>query len=301
MSAANSQVLFPPRAQFCSQSCTSDLSLEHQFSCSSPAGPSIWPTVPSWFSRALSYFAFHRCDKILTKSNSGRKGFISAYSLQSVVKGSQGRNLEAGTEVEEAIEERCFLARFSWFVQLIQLRTPCPVVAPHSGLGLLISTINLENAPQIIPTGQSDGVNFLFFQAFFFIRYFLHLHFKCYPQSPLYPPPTLLPNPPTPASWPWHSPVLGRMIFARPRASPPIDGRLGHPLLHMQLETQLWGGGVLVSSYCCSTYRVADPFSSLGTFSSSFIRGPMFHPIDDCEHPLMCLPGTGIGSDGAHR
>jgi hypothetical protein len=31
------------------------------------------------------------------------------------------------------------------------------------------------------------------------------------------------------------------MIFARPRASPPIDGRLGHPLLHMQLETQLWG------------------------------------------------------------
>jgi hypothetical protein len=31
------------------------------------------------------------------------------------------------------------------------------------------------------------------------------------------------------------------MIFARPRASLPIDGWLGHPLLHMQLETQLWG------------------------------------------------------------
>ena len=31
------------------------------------------------------------------------------------------------------------------------------------------------------------------------------------------------------------------MIFTRPRASPPIDRRLGHPLLHMQLETQLWG------------------------------------------------------------
>jgi hypothetical protein len=38
----------------------------------------------------------------------------------------------------------------------------------------------------------------------------------------------------------------------------------------MQLETQLWG--LLVSSYCCSCYRAADPFSSLGTFSSSFIR-----------------------------
>ena len=113
------------------------------------------------------------------------------------------------------------------------------------------------------------------------------------PKSPN-PPSTLLPNPPTPTSWPWHSPVLGHMIFTRPRASPPIDGQLGHPLLHMQLETQLWG--VLVSSYCCSSYRVADPFSSLGTFSSSSIGGPVFHPIDDCEHPLLYFPGTGIDS-----
>ena len=62
----------------------------------------------------------------------------------------------------------------------------------------------------------------------------------------------------------------------------------------MQLETRALG--VLVSSYCCSTYRVADPFSSLGTFSSSSIGGPVFHPIDDCEHPLLYLPGTGIAS-----
>jgi hypothetical protein len=52
--------------------------------------------------------------------------------------------------------------------------------------------------------------------------------------------------------------------------------------------------GVLVSSYC-SSYRVADPFSSLGTFSSSFIRGPVFHPIDG-EHPLLYLLGIGIES-----
>jgi hypothetical protein len=25
-------------------------------------------------------------------------------------------------------------------------------------------------------------------------------------------------------------------------------------------------------------------------------RGPVIHPIDDCEHPLLCLPGTGIAS-----
>jgi hypothetical protein len=59
----------------------------------------------------------------------------------------------------------------------------------------------------------------LFFVFFFqfFIRYFLHLHFKCYPESPLYPSPTLLLYPPTPTSWPWCSPVLGHIKFARPR------------------------------------------------------------------------------------
>jgi hypothetical protein len=102
----------------------------------------------------------------------------------------------------------------------------------------------------------------------------------------------LLYNLPTPASWPWHSPVPGHMIFSSPRASPPIDGQLGHPLLHMQLKTELWG----LSSNCCSSYRVADPFSSWDTFSTSFIRGPVFHPIDDCGHPLLYLPGTGIAS-----
>ena len=62
----------------------------------------------------------------------------------------------------------------------------------------------------------------------------------------------------------------------------------------MQLEKQ--AVGVLVSSYCCSIYRVADPFISLGTFSSSSTGGPVLHPIADYEHPLLCLPGTGIAS-----
>jgi hypothetical protein len=55
----------------------------------------------------------------------------------------------------------------------------------------------------------------------------------------------------------------------------------------MQLET--WAPGVMVSLYCCSTSRVADPFSSLGTFSSSSIGGPVIHPIADCEHLLLFL------------
>ena len=51
-----------------------------------------------------------------------------------------------------------------------------------------------------------------------------------------------------------------------------------------------------VSTYCCSTYRVADLFSSLGTFSRSSIGGPVIHPIADCEHPLLCLLGPGVVS-----
>ena len=46
----------------------------------------------------------------------------------------------------------------------------------------------------------------------------------------------------------------------------------------------------------CSIYRVADPFSSLGAFSSFSIESPVFHPIDDCEHPLLYLSGTGKAS-----
>jgi hypothetical protein len=112
------------------------------------------------------------------------------------------------------------------------------------------------------------------------------------PKSPI-PSPQLL-YPPTPTSWPWCSPVLRHIKFARQGASFPNDGRLNHLLLHMQLETR--APVVLVCSYCCSTYRVADSFSSLGTFYSSSIGGPVIHPIADCENPLLCLLGPGIAS-----
>jgi hypothetical protein len=125
---------------------------------------------------------------------------------------------------------------------------------------------------------------------FFLIRYFPHLHFQCYPKSPLYP--ARFPYLPTPPLWPWRSPILGHIKFASP----------------MGLSFHWWptrpsfdtyaardkSSGVLVSSYCCSTYRVAVPFSSLGTFSSFSIGGPVIHPIADCEHPLLCLLDPGI-------
>ena len=54
---------------------------------------------------------------------------------------------------------------------------------------------------------------FFYYYYEYFIRYFLHLHFQCYPKSLPYPP---LPYPPTPTSWPWLSLVLRHIKFARP-------------------------------------------------------------------------------------
>jgi hypothetical protein len=113
-------------------------------------------------------------------------------------------------------------------------------------------------------------------------------------KSPI-PSPTLLPYPPTPTSWPWCSPVLGHIKFVRPRGlSSQWWPTRPSSAMHMQLEIRALG--VLVSLYCSSTCRVAEPFSSLGTFSSSSIGGPVFHPIADCEHPLLYLLGPGVVS-----
>ena len=92
-------------------------------------------------------------------------------------------------------------------------------------LGLCFSSNNMSS-PNFRAYESLAGLTSLksWFFYNFFIIYFLHLQFKCNPESPLYPPPTLLPNPPTPASRPWHFPVLRYIIFARPRASLPSDG-----------------------------------------------------------------------------
>jgi hypothetical protein len=92
----------------------------------------------------------------------------------------------------------------------------------------------------------------------------------------------------------WRSPVLGHIKFTISRGlssqwQPIRPSSATHAARDMS-------SGVLGSSYCCSTYRVADPFISLGAFSSFSIGGPVFHPIDDCEHPLLYLTGAGIAS-----
>ena len=56
------------------------------------------------------------------------------------------------------------------------------------------------------------------------------------PKIPYPLPLPLLDNLPTPASWPWHSPILRHITFTGPRASLSVDNLLGYPLLYMRLE-----------------------------------------------------------------
>jgi hypothetical protein len=71
-----------------------------------------------------------------------------------------------------------------------------------------------------------------FFSSFLFliifIRYFLYLHFKCYPPFLVSPPKISIPSSPAPQlthtrSQSWHSPILGHRTFTCLRASPHID------------------------------------------------------------------------------
>jgi hypothetical protein len=123
------------------------------------------------------------------------------------------------------------------------------------------------------------------------------MHFKCYPhslfplQKPSIPHPspcfyegTPPPNHPLPSPKPWHSSILGHQAFIGPRASPPTDAQQGHPSATYVAEIighsmcTLWlvvyslgalGEGGLDEWYCCSSYGVANPFSSFTPFSNS--------------------------------
>jgi hypothetical protein len=59
------------------------------------------------------------------------------------------------------------------------------------------------------------NLNFLF-NNFLLDIFFIHIS-NAIPKVPYTLPPALLPNPPTTASWPWRSPVLGHIKFAIPR------------------------------------------------------------------------------------
>jgi hypothetical protein len=126
-----------------------------------------------------------------------------------------------------------------------------------------------------------------FFFNFFLLGIFLVYISNAIPKVPHTPPPPPIPYPPTPPFWPWHSPVLGHIKFVSPKGLS-FQWWLIRPSFDTYAARDK-SSGVLVSSYCCSTYRVAVPLSSLGTFSSSSIGGPVIHPIADCAQLFHVL------------
>ena len=112
---------------------------------------------------------------------------------------------------------------------------------------------------------------------------------------------SLFHNPPIPFSWPCPSSVMGHRTFTGPRTSPPIDDQRDHPLLEPWVPPCVFFDwwfiqgalGVQVSAYCFYSYGIANPFSSLGTYPSSFTGDLVIPSMDSCEHPLLYLSGTG--------
>jgi hypothetical protein len=79
-------------------------------------------------------------------------------------------------------------------------------------------------------------VSFLFYYIFSLFAFQMLSPFLLSPlKIPYLLPHTPVHHPPTPNFWPRHSPTLGHRTFTGPRASPPVDDLLGHPLLHRQL------------------------------------------------------------------
>jgi hypothetical protein len=161
---------------------------------------------------------------------------------------------------------------------LLQDFMSVPVSSPEVW-AWITSTVHMGTRAWPQPVLLFSFFFFTLFLIFFKLGIFLVYIFNAIPKVPHTHPP--IPYPLTPPFWPWRSPVLGHIKFASP----------------MGLSLQWWptrpsfdtyaakdkSSRVLVSSYC-STYRVAVPFSSLGNFSSSSIRGRVTHPIADCDH-----------------
>jgi hypothetical protein len=110
------------------------------------------------------------------------------------------------------------------------------------------------------PSEVTQSPQFFFFP--FFIRYLAHLHFQCYTKSPPYPPPP--PPPPPPPFWPWHSPVLGLLLFF-------IGSRVANTYKCIANVCILWGE---ISQRMCPFFiwEILPYFSTLSCLPPLFLN-----------------------------
>jgi hypothetical protein len=156
---------------------------------------------------------------------------------------------------------------------------------------------------------------------FFFLGYFLYLHFKCFPhpRSPLQkpyctlPPPAsmrVLPHPPTHSSLSVLAfPYTGASITLRPNhlsshwrptkpSSTKYEARaMGPSMCTLWLLVQSLGAmRGLISWHCCSPHGAAKLLSSFSPFSNSSIGDPVLSPMVGYKHSPLYWAGTGRAS-----
>jgi hypothetical protein len=149
--------------------------------------------------------------------------------------------------------------------------------------------------------------------------------FYSFPVSNMEPPYPILPplllwrfshtNPPTSTSPPWHSLTLKHQHFLgplgpllslhwclkRPSFATYMAEAMGPSmctlwLVVLSLGARGWGGGHLFGWYCCSSYGVANSFSSFNLFSNFSIGDLVLCPMVGCEHQPLYLSGSGKDS-----
>jgi hypothetical protein len=83
----------------------------------------------------------------------------------------------------------------------------------------------------------------------------------------------------------------------RPSSATYATGVTGASMCTLWLVVKSLGAlGGLVGWYCCSSYGVANPFSSFSPFPNSPIGAPMPSPMFDCKHPYLYLSVSGRAS-----
>jgi hypothetical protein len=114
-----------------------------------------------------------------------------------------------------------------------QMLSPFLVSPPKAPSSLPPPTLLLNTPTPIIEHFFSLFFHFLFFLKYFLFKFQMLSLFLIFPlKTPNCPPPVH--HPPTPPSYPWHSPTLKYRDFIGQSVSLPIDELQGHSLIHMQ-------------------------------------------------------------------
>ena len=127
----------------------------------------------------------------------------------------------------------CWITFICLHLLIIWISVP-PAFVPYFVWINMLFKNSQEQSPS---AGLYGGCIFAFLKKkldIFFIYISNVIPFPSFPsENPLSSPPPSALQPTHSHSWYWHSIILEHRAFTGPRASPPVEDRLGHPLLHI--------------------------------------------------------------------